>query len=813
MAFNPNSDNPFASGAAQADGPTSGRAGSPEPSGGGQFSPINILENVFYFRWYFIVIFAVVSVFAVINALLATPIYMADSLVQIQERKGSSLGGVSQLSNGMLVENQNSSLISEIEILRSRTVIGQAVQDLKANTQISVTNRLPLVGNWLSRILSKDADGLTKPLWGGSNRAWGGEKLEIDRFTVPPHLLGHPFTLSVGTERSWELLDEDGNALIKAQGVGQEMEGLDGKLKLRLSSLKARPGTEFKITTYSTLSGIGQLLGSLGAAPAQKGSNLLKLTYEDSNPERAAMVLNTIANAYVQQNVNARSEEAKRSLEFLKQELPKLKAELEASENALNEYRNENKSLDLNAEVGQVLGISSGLEKQRMELELKRRQMSLMYEPDHPLLKGLNSQLAGLNAQSARIDHQINELPQVQQDYIRKTRDVEVNGKLYVSLLNNSQQLELAKAGTVGSVAVIDPAVVPQSSVRPNKPKIVSAGALLGLVLGFLACQLLALITGVVRDPKTLEKALGLPTLAILPISPEQVQILERQIEGEREGDSEEVYLLALEKPSSPVVEAIRSLRTSVLFALSEKPRSKVVLITSAVPSQGKSFISANLSYLLGASGKRALLIEADVRRASLKRYIHFDTKAPGLSSILLESVAPELVILKDVYPNTDFLPAGPRVKNPGDMLSNDNVSHLINGLAEQYDYVVIDSPPLLPVNDARALSLAADITLFVARQDMVSLSEIREALEIFTKSGNLIDGMIFNGYVPSRIRYGYNYSANYWRYGGGYGKYGAYRSYRSEGAYGQYGSYDKYGRYVPKIDRRPKNNEPDSNN
>jgi tyrosine-protein kinase Etk/Wzc len=213
--------------------------------------------------------------------------------------------------------------------------------------------------------------------------------------------------------------------------------------------------------------------------------------------------------------------------------------------------------------------------------------------------------------------------------------------------------------------------------------------------------------------------------------------------------------------------------------------------MTSAVPSQGKSFLSANLAFLFAAMGKRVLLIEADVRRASLKRYIDFNSQDPGLSSILRENISLESAIMKSVYENLDFLPAGPRVKNPGDMLSTDAMQQLIHNCAEQYDYVVIDSPPLLPVHDARALATAADVTAFVVRQDMTSISEVREAIDICDKSGSKIDGLIFNGFIPSRIRYGYGYGYGYGKgYKGKYRKYG-YRRYGY--GYKPYQAYDKY--------------------
>jgi len=288
--------------------------------------------------------------------------------------------------------------------------------------------------------------------------------------------------------------------------------------------------------------------------------------------------------------------------------------------------------------------------------------------------------------------------------------------------------------------------------------------------------QLLALITKVVRDPKKLELEIGVPTLSIMPLVDEQ--------HGRVLAGDQSFFMLAKEAPDGAGVEALRSLRTALMFALSEKPRSKVILITSAVPSQGKSFISANLSYLLGATGKRSLLIDADIRKSSLHRYFDFDPKGQGLSSVLRGEVTAEAVIIKNAYENLDFLPSGPRVRNPGYLLAGEQIQKLINELAENYDFVVIDSPPLLPVHDARALGKAADVSLFVARQDAVSLTEVQDAIDVFNKSGNRFDGVVFNGFVPSRVRYGYGYG---YGYGGKYGRYGR---------YGKYATYGKYGKY-----------------
>ena len=765
----------------------------------GGISLVDIIENVLFFRWYFLVTFSVILCFGILYALFSSPIYIADALIQVEERKGSSLGALNAVAK--VLDVQQSPVLGEIEILRSRTVIGAAVEAEKANITIAVDNRLPIFGGWLSRILGKEPDGLAKPLW-NSTIAWGGEELRVQKMTIPRALYEESLYLTVGPERTWTLKDDEGKELLKGQGTELLSESADGKLSLSLATLKARPGTVFKMTVYSMLSRIGGILGRMTAAETKRQSGIIKVTYESANAGQAAQMLTAVTTAYVKQNVSRRSEEAEKSLEFLNKELPRLKADLEVSEQNLNSFRNEKRTLDVPGEIRELLAQSTGIERSRQELELKRKQFQVQYQPDYPLLKAVNDQLKQIQVESSRLEKTISNLPQTQQDYIRKARDVEVNNQLYVSLLNNAQQLQIAKAGTVGNVAVVDPAVVPEKPARPNKPLTVAIAALLGMAIGFVVCQLLAFITGVVRDPKRLEQTIGHPVMGVVPLSSEQMDAIEREESGEIEA-----YMLSQAEPSSTVVEALRSLRTSLLFALAEKPQSKVILLTSAVPSQGKSFLSANLSYLLAAAGKKVLLVEADVRRASIKRYIAFNPKDPGLSTVLIDVHS---VMLKEVYPGMDFLPAGPRVKNPGDMLSTDRLKNVIAGLRSEYDYIFIDSPPLLPVNDARALAQLSDITMFAVRQEMVSLAEVREALEVFAKSGQRIDGVIFNGFIPSRIRYGYNYGYGYGgifgyiKYGSRYGRYGS-----KYGRYGgKYGS--KYGSYSNQSDRSQSNKETD---
>ena len=753
----------------------------------GNFSFVDLLDNLFYFRWHFLTTFIFVTVIAVLYAVMATPIYSADTLIQVEERKGTSLGALSQVANALGA--QQSPILGEIEILRSRSVVGKAVDNLKANIEVQVDNRLPIVGGWLSRILARDSDGLTKPLWEGNTFAWGGEQLKLEELSVPSEYYGVPLFLVIGKSKSWELRDRSDNVLAKGDGTNALVTSRMGALRIDISSIRARAGTRFRVIVHSIQSRVIQILDKLVALETKRQSSIIRVAYENPNSAFSAAMLNEISDVYVAQNIGRRSEEAELSLHFLNDELPKLRVRLDASEKALNDFRSKSKTMDITSEIRELLAKSTAIEKSHLELDLKRREFSERYDAAHPFMKALNAQLEGVSSEAADVTKQITRLPLVEQDYIRLARDVQVNNQLYVSLLNNAQQLQIAKAGTTGNVAIVDRAVVPERPARPRKSLIAAIGALTGLVFGFLLCQVLALVSRVVRDPKKLELATGLPTLAVIPLDEEQLII------AATPATDAKVFLLAKERPNASSVEALRSLRTSMFFILSEKQRSKVVLITSAVPAQGKSFLAVNLAYLVAATGKKVLLIEADIRLATGRNYISIGKNVQGLSSVLKDNVDPEEVIQREVFENMDYLPAGPTVRNPGDLLATDAMSELTAALAEKYDYVVIDSPPLLPVHDARSLGKSADVTFFVARQDSVSLSEVHDAIDVFDKSGNRFDGVIFNGFIPSSIKYGYGYGYGYAKYKKyrGYGRrYGVYGGYRSYGRYGGYGESDK---------------------
>ena len=381
----------------------SGNRGPQIAEEGSGFSVTDLLENLFFFRWYFLGCFALVASLSIVYALIASPVYTANALIQIEEKKGSSLGALKDLTSA-LGAGGGSPVLGELEIIRSRTVVGEAVEALKANIKVTVDNRLPLVGGWLSRILDKGSDGLAIPLWANSSLAWGGEDLQILRMVVPPKVYGEPLFLKIDADQAWTLSDEEGKIFINGQGLDQEFASADQQYFLALSQIRARPGTVFKIRYFSIQSQIDAVKASVVAAETKRQSNIINITYENTNPVKAAAMLTAITDAYVGKNITRRSEESKKSLEFLNKELPKLKANLEANEESLRSFRSDNQTLDVPGEIKELLTQTTNIEKARLELELKRKEFQSRYQPDHPLLKGLNFQLAQLQTQTGQVN-------------------------------------------------------------------------------------------------------------------------------------------------------------------------------------------------------------------------------------------------------------------------------------------------------------------------------------------------------------------------------------------------------------------------
>lgn len=724
----------------------------------GRVTLADAIENVFDYKWLFGLVFAISVLIAVVRAITAVPIYSAESLVRL--KGGGQLGGALSGLSGVAPSSSPASfgIAGEIETIRARSTISRAVDALLVHTEIAVRDRLPVFGEWLAGRLPRNADGLVEPplrLLDREGRAWGGEQLRLGRFSVPPQRLGQVLVLRAEGNDRWTLLDASGEELARGV-VGKPAASSEPDLAIEVERLRARPGTRFSVVRHSSANRANQMSAGLFAQESQRGSGVIRITFSHPDADFAQRMANAIADAYITQNASERAEEVGRSITFIDSQLPLLRADLDRAEFALNSFRIRERAIDMSESAQQLSRVATDLERQRVEIDLRRREMIDRYEPEHPQMKALERQATALAAATRRVEGEIARLPLQQQEFLRLTRDVAVVNQLYSSLLNSAQQLRITKAGTVASVTVVDYAMRPGVPSRPNRTRIVSIGVLIGIALGIAAAQFAAIALGRVRDPRRLERETGLATAAILPFVPQQAA----------QSASGDTYLLAHDDPSQPAVEALRSLRIHVELSAAGVIGPKVIVVTSAVPAQGKSFVSSNLAYLLAASGKRVLLIDGDLRRPSLPAYVG-GGKEQGLTEVLAARpgtpTAP--MILSAVKPNLDVLPAGSRVRQPAELLSSPRLAELFDWAGASYDFVVVDAPPILPVSDAALLARHATEVLFVVRQKQVARGEVDEALAQLHRFGSSPTGLVYNCYVPSAMRYGYGRRYGYYRY------------------------------------------------
>lgn len=705
-----------------------------------KLSPVDLFENLLHYRWTFIGIFAAILILAIAYAVISTPIYSADALIQVEENKASNLGSLSEVSKSLDV--QQSPVLGEMDIVRSRAVVSEAMDATVAQAEVSVKNRIPLLGHAFSSILKKDPNGLVKPMFEAPFFAWGGEDLQFTTFDVPKQQTGDKMQLDALGDSKWSLKDSDGNEILS--GVIGAPSVKDG-YTVNVSKIVGRAGTEFNVTRYTTQARLEDILKKFTVEETKRQSGIMQLTFLDPNPIFAARLVNGIAEAYLDANARRRSAESERSLEFLNKQLPSVKKRVADAEQALNDFRNKQRTIDVQGEVKSMIDQSETVEKARMDAQLAYQDLLTKFGPGQPQLVAAENKFKTLDAQSKDLQDRAAKLPALQQQYLRLQRDVDVSNQLYVGLMNNAQQLQIAEAGTVGNASMVDSAVVTDKPVRPKRSLVILLGAFFGLVVAFVVTQCIALFSGRIRDPKRLEAMVGIQTLGVLPISPHQLEANKK---------ATPVFMLSKEQSDTPLVEAMATLAQSLQYTLAAKQDAKVIMVTSAVPGQGKSMISANLAYLYAEKGFKTLLLDADMRQSTVHRYINV-SKQNGLSQVLAGSIKPKSAITH-TSKNLHTMAAGKNVENVRTLFGVERLEPLLRQLRGDYDMIVIDSPPVLPVADAAALSKHADVTLFVARHATVSYAEVVEAVDRLSKVGTAVDGLVLNGFEPSPLRYGY---------------------------------------------------------
>lgn len=691
-------------------------------------------------------------------AVLATPVYLANALVQVEPKKNDMLG-FSDL-NSML--GGQSPSVTEIGIIKSRAVIGKTVDDLRLDIDVT-PNTFPLIGGFLSRRYRGDSEtSVAPPRFGLNSYAWGGERLEFNRLQLPKDLLGKKLTLIAGEQQRFELFDENDNLL--AEGVAGEAFANDG-VEGQIAHLMANPGTRFQVVRNPRIVTIQGYQDALDISEQGKESGIIRLALASSDAAEAVKILNKIASLYVEQNVRRTSAEAAQSLAFLQSQLPQVKRDLAKASDALNAYQTHGKTVNISLETQSVLGQSVALETRISELKMQQAELDRKFTKQHPAYRALMTQIGELTQQQKSLEGKVQDLPATQQELLNLTRDVEVASQIYTQLLNKSQELDIVRAGAVGNVRLIDTADVDLTNpIKPKKPLIVLIATLLGAFVGVALVLLRKSLSRGLEGPEGIEQ-LGLPVYASIPYSALQEE--EDNKKGRaRDGGDKPAYLLALRNPTDLSIESIRSLRTCLHFAGLDSTNNRI-MISGPSPQVGKTFVSSNLAAVMALSGQRVVLIDADMRKGHLHKTLNTPI-SNGLSDLLVKRCTLEQAINKVEVDNLHFISRGQVPPNPSELLMHANFRELLAELSERYDLVIIDTPPLLAVTDAAIVGREAGISLIVTRFGVNPAKEIELTIRRFAQNGIELKGAVFNGvekraasYYGGTGYYNYEYASD----------------------------------------------------
>jgi len=683
---------------------------------------------------------------------LSKKTYETNILVQVEDSESSS-ATKSFLGEASALFDVKTPTSAEVEIIRSRTILGKAVEATQLDL-VAEPRWVPLIGGWLS----ERATGLSKPgIFGIGGYVSGKESIRVARFNVPRALEGVPFVLTAGADGSYTLHAKELDAELMGR-VGEPLVAStpDGRLELEVTSLAGLPGAEFKLVRNSRLDTVNGLQRSLNLSERGKQSGVIDVSLQGTDPERIAQVLNAIAGQYVRQNVERKAEEAQKTLSFLDDQLPIFKKQLEQSEEVYKRYRNQRGTVAFEEEAKLILETAVDRQTKLLEAQQKRRELESKFTSQHPQMQMLDAQIAAFQADIGGIQNRIKTLPGIQQDAVRMERDVKVNTTLYQSLLSQALQLRLVKEGKVGNARLLDTAPVPVKPIKPQKPIILALALFAGLLLGVIAAFVRnALMEQRIKDPDELEDHIGLPVFSTIPHSALQTSVATRRLTGPTGA-----RLVALEMPEDPAVESLRTLRTAMQFAMLGASNNRV-LMTSPAPGAGQSFVAANFATLMAMAGKRTLLIDADLRRGHMHQYFGLQRHG-GLSELIAGSLTIQQTVHRHVVDQLDFLATGQLPPNPAELLTSSAFSGVLDRLSELYDLVIIDSPPVLVASDTATMASHSGTVLIVARAGVSTMGELRESTRRLSMSGKSATGVLLNAVEVKKRNFG---SYKYGRY------------------------------------------------
>ena len=549
---------------------------------------------------------------------------------------------------------------------------------------------------------------------------------------------------------------------------------------------------------------------NLDIQQANRQSSVLNLAYNTPYPSIGRDFLNTLIEEYNNQAIEDKNMEALNTQKFINERIAIIDRELSEAEQNVEEYKRSQGLTDLQADLARTMQMSSQYEQQLVEVEsqlsivkslrdyvnnpanaeqpipvnigiedptlsatiseynrllLQRQRLAQSVTPDNPVMRKLEDEIAGLRVainssinsvlqglttrrrdlmnQSNLYSGRIGSMPTQEREFLDLSREQQIKANLFLMLLQKREENALALAAVANKAKVLDEAEV-EGKVAPRTSLVLAAALLLGLLLPGVIIYVVSLFQYRIESRGDVEKISKVPLLAEIP-------------RYEEENDN-----IAITKDDrSSIAEAFRMLRTSLMLALGGD--KKVVVFTSTVSGEGKSFVAINTALSLALLNRKVLLVELDLRIPRVRQYIHLEAKS-GITNYLsgLEDDIEQLVVPSGINENLDVLPSGPIPPNPAELLTHPTLDKAIARLCERYDYIVIDSPPVSQVADTLIINRVSDATVYVCRAGYSSKNSLRFANDLMEqgKLKNML--LVVNDVKDFHHGYGYRYGYRY---------------------------------------------------
>ena len=689
-----------------------------------------------------------------------SPTFEAVTLVQVSDSGSLTSDGEPR------IYTPPKDLKEEANYLRSRKVLNPIVDQYNLRNIVTpkklpvlgdITRRVPALANWISGFDFAKA------------YSWSEAKIVIADLSVPAEWEDEELILTV-LEGNNYALSRDGLVVIDQASVGETIRvelPPYSPLSLMIAEIDAAEGVEFSVVRQSLPTTIEDLRNNLIAETTNAQSDMITVKQRGEDPRKTADLVNSIVQEYSNLKFNEETREASSRLKFYRESLPAVEADYTAAQQALSRYRSSKGSFQQAGQVAAAIAAMARLDAEISEMAIQLRQDRKRYSDEHPDIRRQEKDIAEVRAERQVYASRAASAPSVERELDILENDLARATELYNETADALSKLERDQKSHVPQVKVIDQALTPRKPISPNALLAMVGGTLATLFLYMLYLTLRSALSTVISDQESLERASGLPVFMNIPKSNAQKRLgsaatvdPRRLLPGTTSNSKAlapaDTNVLALNKPEDYSIENLRGLR-SMLEDVMDGASNNVLMITSPLPSMGKSFVSMNLAVLLAQAGKRVLLIDADYQRGQLHKNLGL-AMGPGLPEVVRGKSELKETVKATSVQNLYCIPRGFMGGEVGrEMPSDKEFGAFMQVVAPRFDIAIIDTPPVLSVATAASLGKHAGSSIMVIKEGEVKEPQLIEALKRLSFSGVRVNGCILNGSsAPTPRHYAY---------------------------------------------------------